>query len=298
MEEINELTYVKVNFYEENGERYKIKATVSLDDSCHNGMCDWSVVADIHRKDRDGRYIEDSGGCCHEEIIKYCPELAGFVPLHLADHYGVPMYAVGNGMYHIEKSGKEIAMDYLRITEEEYKILSAAISDSLYFKYLLFDLGIVDRWRMESDTLLVELERLCGKKWVNPYKPEEERFALTLTEEEKNLIENRLSDDYYSMSNITKRREADRQAAIAKTRSRICDHFDARILELKREREIKLYVLDHGLSVDNMIYYAHSNTVVFNWLDHYDKITQEDFVDFVNNIDYSLLPEGVKFEIK
>lgn len=146
--------------------------------------------------------------------------------------------------------------------------------------------------------LIEELEKLSGKKWVNPYKPEEERFTLKLTEEEKLLIEDRIRNDYYSVSNIEKRKEEAHQAAIAKERANICKRFDEKILEAETEKKIYLYVLDHGLPIDNMIFYSHKNTVVFNWRDYGDKITQGEFVNFVTNIDYSQLPEGIKFEIK
>lgn len=47
-----------------------------------------------------------------------------------------------------------------------------------------------------------------------------------------------------------------------------------------------------------VIYYNHTNEVVFNWKDYGEKITQEQFVDFINQLDYSKLPDGVKFSIK
>lgn len=59
-----------------------------------------------------------------------------------------------------------------------------------------------------------------------------------------------------------------------------------------------LYVFDYGLSVDNVIYYDHTNTLVFNWCYYENKITKEEFDDFVNNMDRSQLPEGIKFEFK
>ena len=34
------------------------------------------------------------------------------------------------------------------------------------------------------------------------------------------------------------------------------------------------------------------------WNDYEKKITQEEFDDFVNNVDRSQLPEGIKFELK
>lgn len=40
------------------------------------------------------------------------------------------------------------------------------------------------------------------------------------------------------------------------------------------------------------------NTLSFNWNDYGGKITQEEFDDFVNNVDRSQLPEGIKFELK
>lgn len=46
------------------------------------------------------------------------------------------------------------------------------------------------------------------------------------------------------------------------------------------------------------IYYPHTNTLSFNWNDYGGKITQEEFDDFVNNVDRSQLPEGIKFELK
>ena len=298
MEAVNNLTYSKTNYYTEDGEQYRIITNVSLDDDCHNNMCDWSITADIDCKNKYGRYVNCMAGCCHKEIIKHCPELAKFIPLHLSNHYGAPMYPEDNGAYHAKKSGMKVTMEYLRISEEEYVELSSASDDKLYFKYQLFNLGIVYRWKRESDVLLEELEKLSGKKWVNPYKPEEERFTLKLTEEEKLLIEDRIRNDYYSVSNIEKRKEEAHQAAIAKERANICKRFDEKILEAETEKKIHLYILDHGLSIDNMIFYSHKNTVVFNWRDYDDKITQEEFVNFINNIDYSQLPEGIKFEIK
>ncbi len=49
---------------------------------------------------------------------------------------------------------------------------------------------------------------------------------------------------------------------------------------------------------NNVIYYPHTNTLSFNWNDYGGKITQEEFDDFVNNVDRSQLPEGIKFELK
>lgn len=204
METANKLIYKQTNYFKEDGEEYRIIVTVSLDDDCHNNMCDWSITADIRWKNQRGQYKEYMGGCCHDEVAKYVPELAKFIPLHCCNHYGAPMYPVENGTYHIKNSDKSAAIEYLRISDKEYSKLSEAVDDKTYFKYLLFDMGVVDRWKHESDELLAELENLCGKKWVNPYTPEKERFTLTLMHEERLLIEERIKAGYYSAENIEK----------------------------------------------------------------------------------------------
>ena len=70
--------------------------------------------------------------------------------------------------------------------------------------------------------------------------------------------------------------------------------------EAEREKKIMLYIFDSGVSTENVIYYNHKNTVTFNWSDlsHYKKISKEDFQNFLESVDYSQLPEGVKFEMK
>ena len=261
-------------------------------------MCDWSVTADIRRKNKCGTYGEYMGGCCHNEVAKHFPELAKFISLHLCNHYGAPMYPVGNGTYHIKNSDKSVAIEYLRISDKEYSKLSEAVDDEMYFKYLLFNLGIVDRWKRESDELLVELEDLCGKKWVNPYMPEKERFTLILTDEERSLVEERIKSGYYSAENIEKRKIEAHKADVAGKRFNICEYYNQKIREAETNKKIMLCVFDYGLPINNVIYYPHSNTLSFNWNDYGGKITQEEFDDFVNNVDRSQLPEDIRFELK
>lgn len=298
METVNKLVYSKENYYTENGDEYKIKTTISLDDDCHNNMCDWSITADIRWKNEYGIYKEHMGSCCHDEIIRHCPELAKFIPMHCCNHYGAPMSPVENGIYHVRRSGMPVAMEYLRISEQECVELYKASEDKEYFKYLLFNLGIVDRWKHESDELLVEFENLCGKKWINPYKPEEERFTMTLTDKERSFIEERIEFGYYSTENIQKRREETRRAKMMKKRAKICERYDKEIRKAEVGKKVMLCVFDHGLNVDNVIYYNHNNTLHFNWVDYGEKITKEEFDNFVNNVDRSQLPEGIKFEFK
>lgn len=298
METTNKLFYSGTKFFTENEEDYRITVRISLDDDCKNNICDWSITADVDWKNKHGKYEDYLGGCCHDEVAKHFPELAKFISLHLCNHYGAPMYPVENGTYHIKNSDKSVAIEYLRISDKEYSKLSEAVDDEMYFKYLLFDLGIVDRWKRESDELLVELEDLCGKKWVNPYMPEKERFTLILTDEERSLVEERIKSGYYSAENIEKRKIEAHKADVAGKRFNICEYYNQKIREAETNKKIMLCVFDYGLPINNVIYYPHSNTLSFNWNDYGGKITQEEFDDFVNNVDRSQLPEDIRFELK
>lgn len=44
--------------------------------------------------------------------------------------------------------------------------------------------------------------------------------------------------------------------------------------------------------------YYFGNNVVFNYYSYHDKVTEEEYNNMLKNIDYSLLPEGIKFEFK
>lgn len=293
--EVNALRYNLTKVYTENGETFRINVKIQLTDECKNGVCSWSVTADI---DRNGRYYEYSGGCCHKEILKHFPEFKKFVSLHLCDCYGAPLYAVENGFYHIKNSSKETAIDYLRITENEYNALFAA-EDKQYFKYLLYTLGIVRRWDEEAKEAIKELEALTGCKWVNPYEYEEEKRNIKMfTDEEAAEMNRRLDSGYYEPEAIQARKEEAVRKAYEKKRAEIIKRCSDKVKKEENERDVLLYILDSGLSVDNVIYYPHTNKVVFNWKEYSEKVSQEDFIDFVNKADYSKLPDGVQFEIK
>ena len=284
--------------FHEGGETHKICANISLDDDCHNMNSDFSITADVYIKRRNGRWVWYSGGCQHEIIARRFPELKRFIPLHLCSHDGSPMYPVENGFYHVGNSEKEVSMNYLRITESEYDMLFLAKDDIYYFKYLLFHLGIVARWQKEADEFIRFLEEKTGVEWENPYTHEQERFRLELSNEEKAEVETKISNGYYSEKAIAERSEARRIVKIEAMREEIIRKCDEAEQKARNKRDVMLYIIDNGLPTDNVIYYNHTKEVVFNWKDYDKKITQEQFVDFVNSIDYSKLPIGTTFSIK
>lgn len=139
-----------------------------------------------------------------------------------------------NGFYHITNSSKETAINYLRITETEYNLLYQA-EDKQYFKYLLYTLGIVERWKRESNEALKKLEELTGQTWENPYKPENERFTLKLTDEERTTITNRINDGYYRPEAVQARKDEEKRKAYEKKRAEIIN--DCKKKQQKAESE-------------------------------------------------------------
>lgn len=116
-------------YFVENGVTYKMNVRISLGDCCKNGVCDWSIAADIYEKRRNGRFVLCASNCCHEEILQF----KTFIDLHLCNHYGQPMYPVENDFYHLKNSDKEKTINYLRITETEYNTLRDSAEDKAYY---------------------------------------------------------------------------------------------------------------------------------------------------------------------
>lgn len=260
----NRLCYTVSKRYIQAGTTFEINVKILLADDCKNNICDWSITADIYEQRKNGRFV-------------WC--------------------AVENGFYHITNSSKETAINYLRITETEYNLLHQA-EDKQYFKYLLYMLGIVERWKRESNEALKKLEELTGQTWENPYKPENERFTLKLTDEERTTITNRINDGYYRPEAVQARKDEEKRKAYEKKRAEIINDCKKKQQKAENEKRVMLAVLDAGLSVNNVIYYDHSNELVFNWKDYETKVTENDFNKFVSSVNRSLLPAGITFKMK
>lgn len=97
-------------FYSEGERKYRITAKVRFDDSCKNGHNTLGITASID-EDRGGFWHEYSGGCCHDEITKHFPELAGLIKWHLCSWDG-PMHYIANTVYHALHHGPTRAWVY------------------------------------------------------------------------------------------------------------------------------------------------------------------------------------------
>lgn len=292
----NTLKYTVVKSFREKGITYKVITTIKLHDECKNGTCSWSITGILQQKKGNGCFYDIGHGCIHEEILKASPKLKMFVDLHLCDWRGTPLYPVETGYYFLQKDKKQ-AKEYLRVTDEEMEILSKC-DNKEYFKYKLFAFGIVERWQAESKKAIQALEELTGDVWVNPYKESEERHRFVLSDEEREEMEGKILSGYYTESAIQERKEAERIAKIEKRKNEVIKTFEKRINKATKEKDVKLAILGAGLLSDNYIYYVEGNNVVFNYYSYHDKVTEEEYNNMLKNIDYSLLPEGIKFEFK
>lgn len=298
METKNLIWRASKNFVE-NGEKYTITVTAKLADECKNGHCDFSITADIVRIARNGRLVLAGGGCCHEEIAKHFPELRKFLHLHLCNYLGMPTYPEANGQYFVAE-GKEKATEYLRLQDGEFDVLAVAKDEAErpYFKYLLFSLGIVERWQSEANEFIAFLEEKTGNNWDNPYNEETERNVMKLNQQETDEITDKITAGYYSKERIQARAKLREIEKIEKERAKILERYEKDTEKARKERDVALYILDSGLKKNNWIYYDFKNTVAFNWRNYGEKITQEEFADFINKVDYSKLPEGIEFCLK
>lgn len=118
---------------------------------------------------------------------------------------------------------------------------------------------------------------------------------LRVTDEE---MEGEILSGYYTESAIQEHKEAERIAKIEKRKNEVIKTFEKRINKATKEKDVKLAILGAGLLSDNYIYYVEGNNVVFNYYSYHDKVTEEEYNNMLKNIDYSLLPEGIKFEFK
>lgn len=94
----------------------QIVARVRYDDKWGNGHNTLSITADITtNRSRRANDIE-AGGCLHDEIAQYFPDLAPLIKWHLVSTDG-PMYYVANTVYHALQHGPNRA--YVYCTDEK-----------------------------------------------------------------------------------------------------------------------------------------------------------------------------------
>lgn len=93
--EKQEKTFLRT--YRENGDLHTIEAIIRYDDRCKNGHNTFSITGMIYRIHR-GWKERSVGGCIHEEIAKWFPELKPLIKWHLCSSDG-PTHYIANTVY-------------------------------------------------------------------------------------------------------------------------------------------------------------------------------------------------------
>lgn len=276
------------------GTQYRIK--IRLNDECKNGHADFSITGDMWEAGKPKTDHYNLGGSAiGDKIAKAFPELAIFNKLHLCDRKGAPMHAAANGFYHLQQGemSKERFCEYYRVTPEQFDILATA-EDQNHFKYLLYSIGVVEQWQKEADQATALLEEMTGCEFVD----ESVRYQLEpLTQEEETEFKERIQNGFYSTEQRQQRAADKRAAEVEKLKAEFTKDYNEATAKAKAEFDAKLLILESGLPLNNFIFYGHSLTGSFNWKGYEKKITEEEFLyflDFVNG----RTPEGVKWELK
>lgn len=279
-----------------NGKEH-ITVNIRLNDECKNGHQDFAITAEI-KELRGSRFVWAAGGCCHDEILKVFPEFKIFVDLHLCDYLGNPMYADANGFYHLKnwEDKKQSFADYYGMTAEQFEIVKHA-EDKEHYNYLIRKAGVVDNWRKKAKKAIKQLEKLTGKQ----FEIDSTRTQFTPNDKATDkLIEQRIKSGYYKPERIEQRAQQAAEAGKQKLIEDLKEDATKDINKIQTELNLKLYILECGLSIDNFIYYNHSNKGVFNWNDssYRHKTSENDFNMFVSHLDRDRLPDGIVFELK
>jgi len=102
--------------YTEKGVKYRITATVRYDDDCGNGHNSFSITGSIDRQAGNGGWVDDAGGCIHDQIAKHFPQLKQYIKWHLTSSDG-PMHYIENSLYWAgHRNADKPNYDYFRST--------------------------------------------------------------------------------------------------------------------------------------------------------------------------------------
>lgn len=142
--------------------RRKIVLKARLSDPCRNGHNDFAFIANVYKKiGGSERFSEISAGTIFskEKILligKFFPDVVKFLPLHLADEQGRPIYYVENAVYYFKTGGVKSGADYLNIDEETASKIWEKIKDfNENVKSVYSEFGLFEKWQKLADECIL-----------------------------------------------------------------------------------------------------------------------------------------------
>lgn len=283
----NSLKAYKVKEYTENGQRYRIKVEIRLNDECRNGYEDFALTADGYRIKANGQKDWAFGGCCHDEILKHFPELAIFERLHLCDFKGAPMYPSANLLYHIKENNLEAVKSYLYpCTDDEIADAMTLVNkDELFVKVWLINNRLPQRWQEWANKAIQQLEAMTGRK----FKSTATKSHFTdLTSDELALYDSRIMDGYYTEQAANGRKVAEIDRLIENSIQTEYNNIKKIEAEIAFKRAAYAILKQMaGASVeafkrlkDGLICYEHNKELAFNWIASRDRVTEDEIAEF------------------
>lgn len=288
----NELKYKETK---KIGENTFIDVEIGLRYIKENGYSYFYAVGDVYELKRARKEIISSR-CIHEKILKYFPEFKIFVQLHRYSSYGISMHMISNIKFYIDNDEIDAICSSLDISDVMAKELICWGEEIDYIKYFLEENDIICHLRSKANKAIKMLEELTGNEFDNPdvlgiydYEP--------LNNDTKEKIKKLHENGYFTMDNVIKRRDE----KIKELNLKFLEKEKMKLEKEKREidNEIKVleYLCDEGISLNNHAYLRSVNVLSINLFKYRENaMSEEDYNRFLDNVDYSKLPKGIKFE--
>ena len=222
--------------------------SIRLNDECNNGHEDFSITATFWKLNKTRRDVNMyMGGCCHEEILKFRPDLKIFVDLYLNDFRGYPMYYIENGFYHLKKMPKDKFMEYAKVDEAGYELLKKASDEDEYGYLLLNKLENHKIWEGLAKEGIAKLQELTGKKF------ESKGTRLYNLDKYKTL---NFPEDWFDDERVEKRRKESLLYKINEKVSAMEKEHKRKMEEMQNEFSIKKSLMQLGfLYLENTRHY-------------------------------------------
>lgn len=153
--------------FHQNGIKYRIKVKADLIHRDGNSNAYFSITGEVDRRAKNNRWVEESGGCIHEEIVAQFPQLKPLCDIHLSDQNGVPMHAYENAGYWAGESKYQtldlamlakhlrvtepIAQDMLNYIADYWGELDTVTTPTMAWQDACERFGLPFQWRQEAD---------------------------------------------------------------------------------------------------------------------------------------------------
>jgi hypothetical protein len=268
---------------------------IRLNDECKNGHEDFAITGDFWTPGKariDKNY--ECGGCCHDEILALRPDLKPFVDLHLSDWEGRPMHGFANGFYHLKNDKIDYVISGLRLKPGEIDKIKHAETET-HFAVLCMELGLPERWKIEALEATALLEKLGGDVYKFQSTATRKMFELPSNEKVNETIA-LIESGHFSPENIQQRAKDAEIAAFDKEIQKLNKALNEQHDKANREFWVKIALLEHFRKPVNAIYYNHSNTLKFNWLNYEKKVEKSEVENFIFNQYSYELPKDLKIE--